>query len=348
MSTTLRQSPQSLARKALRYTVIALVALALHACGGGGGGTSSTGGGGGSGAPGSGGGGTQTPPSASTPTITAQPVSRAVALSANAAFQVTATGNGTLTYAWRFNGQPIAGETSATIVILGVAASNAGSYDCVVTNTLNGTTATATSDPAVLTVVAGPGTPMLTGEAVVPPNSTGHVVTTQQEQAATYAWSIRNGTITAGDGTHQITYTAGRAGPVELFFTVSNIAGVQGAYRNVVVAASLPLDTLFAQSTVHPGRRAYSASAPDITGQTYTWATQPLTATATIVGSSTFDRSSIWRGFEYWPVPAGAERRRPGSAYILHDAHRECRAQSLSQGSGVAESPRAPHCDSAE
>ena len=43
--------------------------------------------------------------------------------------------------------------------------------------------------------------------------------------AATYAWTITNGTITAGAGTNQITYTAGATGPVHLTVTVTSAAG---------------------------------------------------------------------------------------------------------------------------
>src|SRR5262249_16239712 len=54
---------------------------------------------------------------------------------------------------------------------------------------------------------------------------------------ATYAWSISGGTITAGNGTNAITFTAGSAGALTLQATVTTGAGcsdAQSASVNVV------------------------------------------------------------------------------------------------------------------
>jgi hypothetical protein len=54
-------------------------------------------------------------------------------------------------------------------------------------------------------------------------NSTGNTAAVSAG-AATYAWGITNGTITAGGGTNQITYTAGATGSVHLTVTVTSAA----------------------------------------------------------------------------------------------------------------------------
>ena len=79
-------------------------------------------------------------------TITAQPVA-ATACQGNVLFSVTATGAGTLTYQWRFNGTDIPTATGSSINVPVIPAAN-GSYDVVVTGTCGSVTSTA----AALTV----------------------------------------------------------------------------------------------------------------------------------------------------------------------------------------------------
>ncbi len=90
------------------------------------------------------------------PTVIAQGPSSAVGcLGQSAEFSVSATGAGTLSYQWRFNGQNInvASNSSAvtsTLTLSNLQASNAGSYDCVVSS--SSVCAGATSGAAALVV----------------------------------------------------------------------------------------------------------------------------------------------------------------------------------------------------
>lgn len=64
---------------------------------------------------------------------------------------------------------------------------------------------------------------VITAPASVCPNSAGHSASIPDAGGgATYAWSITNGTITAGAGTRSITFSAGPSGPVHLGVTVQN------------------------------------------------------------------------------------------------------------------------------
>ncbi len=90
------------------------------------------------------------------PALTSQPASRTLAVGGAATFTVEATGSGTLSFQWLKNGTDIRGGTSATFSIPSVQVPDAGIYTCVVTNSLNGTTTSATSGSATLTVNAGP------------------------------------------------------------------------------------------------------------------------------------------------------------------------------------------------
>ncbi|PKP20129.1 MAG: hypothetical protein CVU05_09800, partial [Bacteroidetes bacterium HGW-Bacteroidetes-21] len=81
--------------------------------------------------------------------ITTQPISQTVCAGSNVSFTVVATGT-SIAYQWRKGGTNITGATAATYSIAGVAAGDAGSYDCIVT----GTCGNVTSSAAVLTVNA--------------------------------------------------------------------------------------------------------------------------------------------------------------------------------------------------
>jgi len=84
-------------------------------------------------------------------TITQNPVSQNVDYNQPVNLSVGASSLTSLGYQWRFNSNSLAGYTNSAFTITNVAASNAGYYDCVVTNTAG---YTATSSPALLVVGA--------------------------------------------------------------------------------------------------------------------------------------------------------------------------------------------------
>ena len=86
------------------------------------------------------------------PVITTSPASVATCPGNNVKFSVTATGNAPLSYYWRKNTIPIPGATNTIYNIAAVTASDAGSYNVVVSNTVG----TATSAAATLTVNTPP------------------------------------------------------------------------------------------------------------------------------------------------------------------------------------------------
>ncbi len=82
------------------------------------------------------------------PGIIAGPVNQTALAGDSASFSVIANGNTPLSYQWRKAGTPIAGATAATYTIASTAATDAGSYDVVLTNPVGSTTSSA----ATLTV----------------------------------------------------------------------------------------------------------------------------------------------------------------------------------------------------
>ena len=86
------------------------------------------------------------------PTISVHPLTQSITEGNNLTLSVTATAsNGTLSYQWK-KGAADVGTNSPSLAFTPVALTDAGSYTVVVTNTLNGQTATATSNAGVLTV----------------------------------------------------------------------------------------------------------------------------------------------------------------------------------------------------
>jgi DNA/RNA endonuclease G (NUC1) len=82
------------------------------------------------------------------PRIITQPAAQAVSLGGTATFSVAATGDAPLTYQWSFNGDDIAGATSATLSITNAQAASVGDYAVAVTNALG----SVTSNTAALTL----------------------------------------------------------------------------------------------------------------------------------------------------------------------------------------------------
>jgi Concanavalin A-like lectin/glucanases superfamily/Domain of unknown function DUF11/IPT/TIG domain/Ig-like domain CHU_C associated/G8 domain len=124
---------------------------------------------------------------------------------------VTLTSSAANSYQWHLDGAPINGANSQSLVV-----SASGSY--TVTATASGG-CTGTSAPAVVEV-----TPAAIAN-ITAPSSVNAGASAQAEvlaQAnATYDWNITNGTITAGESTNVVTFTAGSSGSVTLSVVVT-------------------------------------------------------------------------------------------------------------------------------
>ena len=135
---------------------------------------------------------------------------------------------------WLLNGSPIGGATNTTYV-----ASLAGDYSVRTTNG-NGCTSAAS---AVTTVTVNPNpNATITAPGSVNAGSTGNAASVANAGVgATYNWSITGGTITAGTGTANITFTAGGVGTLMLNVTVTTSAGCSDAKSANVNVTSSPI-----------------------------------------------------------------------------------------------------------
>ena len=93
-------------------------------------------------------------------------------------------------------------------------------------------------------------------------------------EGATYTWGITNGTITGGEGTDQITWTAGAVSPVTLTIEITDSNGCTCSDSFEVTVNPLPLGcTITAPATVEFGSTGNTASIAEgpTPGATYAW-----------------------------------------------------------------------------
>ncbi|MBI2512496.1 MAG: immunoglobulin domain-containing protein [Opitutae bacterium] len=160
------------------------------------------------------------------PSITTQPAAQTVTAGGAVSFSVAASGTAPLSYQWRKDGTAISGATSSTYSIASAAASDAGTYSVVVSNSAG----SATSNGATLTVNAANTTtaPSITTQ----PAS----VTVSPGQSATFS--------VAASGTAPLSYQwrkdgATIAGATSASYTIASVASSDAASYTVVVTNSV-------------------------------------------------------------------------------------------------------------
>jgi hypothetical protein len=170
------------------------------------------------------------------PVITSQPQSVTVAAGATANFSVTATGSA-LAYLWRCNGTNVPGGTSATLSLVNVQPSQAGSYQVVVSNSGGAVTSTV----ATLTVLQAPViTAHPQSQAVSAGSNVTLAVTANGVAPLYYQWH-KNGAPMGGATASSLAFTPA---------TPSDAAGYSVVVTNGVGAATSSVATLLVHCTV--------------------------------------------------------------------------------------------------
>jgi len=159
---------------------------------------------------------------------------------------VTLTSSVATSYQWLLNNGPINGATGQSFT-----ATLSGSYSVKVTN---GSGCSGTS--AAINVSSSSLTATIFAPSSAAPGSAGNLASvTPGPTGSTYAWSITGGTITGGNGTTSITWTAGGSGNAVISLTVTNGSCSTSGSATVTItgAADLALTDTAAPNPVNPG-----------------------------------------------------------------------------------------------
>lgn len=177
--------------------------------------------------------------------ITTPPSSQTVCVGAPASFAVAATGTG-LTYQWRKDGVNIPGATASTYALAAATATDAGSYDVIVTGACNTLTATA----ATLTVNAAT---TITTQPLSQTRSVGQSVSfsvAATGTGVTYQWR-KNGANIAAATNSTFTIATLAAGDVGSYDVV--VSGACGNVTSTAATLSLSCTSLTLSPATLPG-----------------------------------------------------------------------------------------------
>ncbi|MBS1784167.1 MAG: hypothetical protein JST24_01920, partial [Acidobacteria bacterium] len=111
----------------------------------------------------------------------------------------------------------------------------------------------------------------ITAGSPVTQGAVGLTATATATSAGTYQWSVSGGTLTGGQGTPTITYSADQAGPITLQCSVTDASGVMGSVAATVSVIPAPIATITTAPAVSQGATGLPASVPVQDGCTYAW-----------------------------------------------------------------------------
>ncbi len=229
-------------------------------------------------------------------------------------------GAGFATYAWS------TGANSRFITVTQSAAS--ATYSVTVTN------GSCSGNDSHTVNLGGTPDPNITTALSVDANSTNNAASVPSQPGASYSWSISNGTITSGDGTNSILFTAGASGIVNINITVNaggcNASSAAGVLINGAqpTCPSTPPSLLApANNAIVTSPAAFSWSAVSGATSYELWINNALAATTT----STSITHAVPNGASSWFVIA----RLDGNCAALVSATRTFSTQIANCGTDV-------------
>ncbi|MBX7223144.1 MAG: hypothetical protein K1Y36_24570, partial [Blastocatellia bacterium] len=199
-----------------------------------------------------------------TPTITPTPSSVCASSTGNQASGPA----GATSYAWTITNGTITSATNIQTITYTAGASGTVQLGLTVTNAAG----CAASNNANVTINALPAVPTITSApSSVCANSTLNTASAPLG-ATSYAWTITNGTITAGMTNQTVTYTAGASGTVGLMVTVTNAAGCSRSNTaNVTINANPSTPPITPTPATVCGNSAGNTASGPAGATTYAW-----------------------------------------------------------------------------
>jgi hypothetical protein len=231
------------------------------------------------------------------PVITTQPVTQTACAGSNVTFTVVASGTG-LTYQWRKGGVNIGGATSNSLTLNGVSATDAASYDVVITSSC---TTTATSAAASLTLNAATSiTTQPIAQAVCTGSAASFTVAATGAGTLTYQW--RKNTVNISGAT-SATYAIAAAAAADAGSYDVIVTGTCGSVTSSAVTLSLNAATAIttqptAQTACAGTNVSFTVAATGNSTLTYQWRKGAVnisgatSATYTIAGATAADAAS--------------------------------------------------------
>jgi hypothetical protein len=178
-------------------------------------------------------------------------------------------------YSWKRDGSQISGASAQTFL-----ATQSGSYSVIVFDAAN---CWVESDPVSITVSTTPVASISAQNNVCAGTTYGAV---SSASAASYQWSVANGTIVDGQGTNVIHYTSGASGNVTLTLTVANAQGCSDTQ-----SINIPIANV--QATITPSGPTTFCAGGNVTlsapaGYSYTWSNGATTQSISVNQSNTY------------------------------------------------------------
>jgi len=207
----------------------------------------------------------------STPVIVSHPASATVNVGGSATFSVTASGAAPLNYQWKRNGTDISGQTNNSMSIASAQTTDAGSYNCVVSNS----SGSVQSNAANLTVNVSQSAPYITEQLPNTAASPGDTVTLSFGVAGTapfsYMWRKETTILTNETNPTLVIENIQEGDESRYWCRVSNSLGHIDTRMATLSVNDLPAITAHPVSwTVNPGASvAFSVTASNATS--YQW-----------------------------------------------------------------------------
>lgn len=145
-----------------------------------------------------------------------------------------------------------------------------------------------TADPALrgtaATTVGASTSTSISAPANVTTGATGLAASTSNWSGATYTWSILGGSITAGQGTRSITFSAGPAGTLTLGVVALRSGSVRVGSRDVGVVPAPLTPTITSANAVNPSSTGNVATVFANPSMKYAWTATGATLTSSSAG----------------------------------------------------------------